>query len=213
MASFGCCDPAHRGATCRADSAHIPPATAVLCAGEGLASGAGLQNREWRNWASTCLRGPLASNASAVASVRSQRPDAVGSPQSVAGSIEEIALELLTIPGDLGRALGRNDRRALDLRLRNGASDGADTDGRQPDSDRHPREQPRDVASFLKIARMLPITAPARWPSATICLNAAFASSRSGIERSSQRKPASAFVIIPASLGTDDNQWAGHEAG
>ena len=42
-------------------------------------------------------------------------------------------------------------------------------------------------ASFLKIARMLPITAPARWPSATICLNAAFTSSRSGIERSSQQ--------------------------
>ncbi len=52
-------------------------------------------------------------------------------------------------------------------------------------------------ASRLKIARMLPITAPARCPSAAIFLNAALASSRSGVGRSSQRKPASAFVIIP----------------
>ena len=40
------------------------------------------------------------------------------------------------------------------------------------------------------------IDSTARWPSAAICRNAAFASSRSGVERSSQCKPAAAFNII-----------------
>src|SRR4029077_6646167 len=44
-----------------------------------------------------CLRSPLASNASAIPSVRSQRLDAVSSPQAVARSVEEIASKLLMI--------------------------------------------------------------------------------------------------------------------
>jgi hypothetical protein len=39
----------------------------------------------------------LASNASAIPSVRSQRLDAVSSPQAVARSVEEIASKLLMI--------------------------------------------------------------------------------------------------------------------
>src|ERR1700704_3594475 len=51
--------------------------------------------------------------------------------------------------------------------------------------------------SFLNTARTPSIIAPARWPSWMICLSDAFALSRSGVVRSSQRTPASAFAIIP----------------
>src|SRR5262249_18357804 len=57
-------------------------------------------------------------------------------------------------------------------------------------------ERGSDRGAFLKFARMLSITAPARWPSAAIWLNCAFALSRSGFERSSQRKAVSARVIM-----------------
>ena len=50
--------------------------------------------------------------------------------------------------------------------------------------------------SVLKLARMFPITSPARWPSATIRLNASLALSRLGDERSRNRRPASAVVTI-----------------
>ena len=51
-------------------------------------------------------------------------------------------------------------------------------------------------SSFLKLVRTLSITDPARWPSATMCLSASFASFTAGIERLRKRKPASALVII-----------------